>query len=138
MNAQLEDDAPPAAAAQRFDPRTRLLLEGPKGILGFKPNWQPEDHRSFFTAPEGWGLFVQHRKKGEQSARIEVRHGRLRIRELVFALPKAGQATAVVTVSGQPVATTVQQSGSEVRLIFKQEAVVPEAGAVDVTLRWPA
>ena len=28
-----------------------LILDGPKGILGFKPNWQPNDHRSFFTAP---------------------------------------------------------------------------------------
>ena len=41
-----------------------LVLEGPKGILGFKPHWQPEDHRSFYTAPEGWGLFVQQRKAG--------------------------------------------------------------------------
>ena len=31
-----------------------LVLDGPAGILGFKPNWHPEDHRSFFTAPEGW------------------------------------------------------------------------------------
>ena len=115
-----------------------LVLEGPKGILGFKPNWQPEDHRSFFTAPEGWGLFVQKRKKGEQTARIEVRHGKLRVRELVFALPKAAPATAVVTVSGQPVSATVQQSGAEVRLILKQEALVPEAAAVEVALRWPA
>ena len=66
-----------------------LVLEGPKGILGFKPRWQPEDHRSFFTAPEGWGLFVQQRKPGEQTARIEVRHGRLKVRELVFELPQA-------------------------------------------------
>ena len=42
-----------------------LVLEGPRGLLGFKPNWQPEDHRSFFTAPEGWGLFVQRREPGQ-------------------------------------------------------------------------
>ncbi len=65
-----------------------LVLEGPKGLLGFKPHWQPEDHRSLFTAPEGWGLFVQQRKDKEQTERIEVRHGRLRVKELVFALPQ--------------------------------------------------
>ena len=31
------------------------------------------------TAPEGWGLFVQQRKAGEQTERIEVRHGQLRL-----------------------------------------------------------
>ena len=39
------------------------VLDGPKGILGFKPKWQPEDHRSFYTAPEGWGLFIQQRRR---------------------------------------------------------------------------
>ena len=32
-----------------------LVLEGPQGMLGFKPKWQPEDHRSFFTAAGGLG-----------------------------------------------------------------------------------
>ena len=81
-----------------------LVLEGPKGLLGFKPHWQPEDHRSFFTAPEGWGLFIQQRKGKEQTERIEVRHGRLQVKELVFALPKDAAATATVKISGQPVA----------------------------------
>ena len=36
-----------------------LLLEGPRGLLGFRPKWQPEDHRSFFNTAESWGLFVQ-------------------------------------------------------------------------------
>ena len=32
-----------------------LVLEGPKGILGFKPNWQPEDHRSLLHRAGGLG-----------------------------------------------------------------------------------
>jgi non-lysosomal glucosylceramidase len=115
-----------------------LLLEGPKGILGFKPRWQPEDHRSFFTAPEGWGLFVQHRKPGEQTARIEVRHGRLKLRELAFELRKAAPATAIVNVGGKPVAAALHQAGNEVRLVLEQEAIVPEGSAVDVSLRQTA
>ncbi len=113
-----------------------LVLEGPKGILGFKPHWQPEDHRSFYTAPEGWGLFVQQRKPGEQTERIEVRHGRLRLRELVFELPKDTEATATVVIAGQPVAATLQRSGTEVRLVLEKETVVPEGTAVEVRLQW--
>jgi uncharacterized protein (DUF608 family) len=77
-----------------------LVLEGPKGLLGFKPNWQPENHRSLFTAPESWGLFVQQRKDKTQTEQVEVRHGRLRVKELVFALPSDAAATATVQVSG--------------------------------------
>lgn len=113
-----------------------LVQEGPKGILGFKPKWQPEDHRSFYTAPEGWGLFVQRRTDREQTERIDVRHGRLRLKELVFALPKAVDATAVVQVAGQPATATLQRTDSEVRLVLNQETVVSEGEAVEVALRW--
>ena len=115
-----------------------LVLEGPKGMLGCKPHWQPEDHRSFFTAPEGWGLFVQQRHGNQQTERIEVRHGRLRLAELVFALPKDAAATATVKISGQPVAATVKQTGAEVRLALAQETVVAEGSAVEIALRWDA
>jgi hypothetical protein len=115
-----------------------LVLEGPKGILGFKPHWQPEDHRSFYTAPEGWGLFVQQRRDGQQTERIDVRHGRLRLKELVFALPGSSPATAAVSVSGQTVAAMLQQAESEVRLALNQELIVPEGAAVEVTFRWTA
>ena len=114
-----------------------LVLDGPQGVLGFKPRWQPEDHRSFYTAPEGWGLFVQRRQPHEQTARIEVRHGRLRLAELVLALPTPAPATAVVTVAQRPVAVAVRQHDDEVRLTFAQAVVVPEGAAVEVVLRWP-
>ncbi len=115
-----------------------LVLEGPKGILGFKPSWQPEDHRSFFTAPEGWGLFIQQRKDKEQTERIEVRHGRLRVKEFIFALPKDAAATATVKIAGQPAAAALERTGAEVRLVLAQEAVVAEGSVVEIAFRWEA
>ena len=41
------------------------------------------------------------------------------------------------TVAGQPVAVSLNQHGDEVRLILKQEAIVPEAAAIEVNFRWP-
>jgi uncharacterized protein (DUF608 family) len=115
-----------------------LVLEGPKGLLGFKPHWQPEDHRSFFTAPEGWGLFIQQRKDKEQTERIEVRHGRLRVKELVFALAKDAAATATVKIGGQAVAAALEQAGVEVKLVLAQEAVVAEGTVLEIILRHEA
>jgi hypothetical protein len=113
------------------------ILEGPKGILGFKPRWQPEDHRSFYTAPEGWGLFIQRREGKQQTERIEVRHGRLRLKELVFELPPdAANPTATATAGGKPVNVAAKLSGNEVRLALDGECVVSEGEAIEIALRW--
>jgi uncharacterized protein (DUF608 family) len=117
-----------------------LVLDGPTGLLGFKPKWQPEDHRSFYTAPEGWGLFVQSRRQGGQTERIEVRHGRLSVKELVFELPAAagaaGAPTATVTTAGQAITATVKREGAEIRLTFPQPLAVPEGQAIEVAMKW--
>ena len=112
-----------------------IVLEGPQGILGFKPKWQPADHRSFFTAPEGWGLFVQQSTARQQLERIEVRHGRLQVQELVFVLPEAGPATAAVSISGRPVNASLRQQEREVRVVLEQETVVPEGDVIEVRLQ---
>lgn len=113
------------------------VLEGPKGILGFKPRWQPEDHRSFYTAPEAWGLFVQRREGKQQTERIEVRHGRLCLKELVFELPPdATTPTATATAGGKPLNVSVKSNGAEVRLSLAAECVVTEGDAVEIVLRW--
>ena len=113
-----------------------LVLEGPAGVIGFKPKWQPADHRSFFTAPEGWGLFVQSRTDGVQSERIEVRHGRLRVRQLVFELPAhVGEAQATTLIDGEPVETAIQREGTEIRITLASPALLKEGSRIDVTLK---
>ncbi|MDH7571073.1 MAG: glucosylceramidase, partial [Armatimonadota bacterium] len=110
-----------------------LVLDGPAGVLGFRPNWRPEEHRSFFTAPEGWGLFVQTRAGGRQKERIEVRYGRLRLAELLFSLPpEIPAAGALVTVGGRPVAASFQREGDTVRLRVKSPVTVREGDVVEV------
>ena len=111
------------------------ILEGPAGVLGFKPNWQPEDHRSFFTAPEGWGLFVQQQNEKTQTQRVEVRHGCLRLKTLVFSAPHPVTTAVVVTVDGKPVPANLQQADEEVRITLAKETVVPEGSALEVALK---
>ncbi len=112
------------------------LLDGPAGLLGFKPRWQPADHRSFFTAPEGWGLFIQQRDGAVQRERIEVRHGRLRLRTLVFELPDAaGDPEAVVRLGAKAVPAAAHRSGLEIRLDLPETLEVAEGQAVEVECR---
>ncbi len=114
-----------------------LILDGPTGLLGFKPNWKPEDHRSFFTAPEGWGLFVQTRKPGVQTDHIEVRDGKVRLHELVFAVPaRTGEAKFSLAIDGKPISAKATRNGEEVRLQLARPAVVAEGSSADVTLTW--
>ncbi len=114
-----------------------LVLDGPAGVLGFKPCWQPEDHRSFFTAPEGWGLFVQKREGNAQHERIELRHGRLQLAELVFEVPSTEKEPAVhVRVGDRAVNASLKRDRTEVRLSLAESARVLEGQAVEVTLHW--
>jgi hypothetical protein len=74
-----------------------FIYDGPAAVIGFKPIWEPQDHVSFFTAAEGWGLFSQKRNGDIQTHRIEVAHGRLTVRSLLFKLP-AGTIPVKVSV----------------------------------------
>jgi len=79
-----------------------FIYDGPAGVIGFKPVWNAEDHASFFTAAESWGLFKQKREGTQQRETIDVRWGQLCVRELVFAIPKQFKLSSVrVTVAGR-------------------------------------
>jgi non-lysosomal glucosylceramidase len=56
--------------------------DAPTASIGFAPVWKPDDHVSFFTGAEGWGLFTQKRSGGAQENTLDVALGRLTLREL--------------------------------------------------------
>ena len=112
-----------------------LILDGPAGVIGFKPHWQPEDHRSFFTAPEGWGLFIQNRGFTAQMEDIQVRHGKLVVRELVFEVVQGlTNPKASVSVGGRSVSARLTKAGNEVRIRLAEKVTVPEGKSLSVIL----
>lgn len=68
---------------------------GPKGHLGFAPRLTPEDFRAAFTTAEGWGTFRQARSGDSQTEAIELKHGKLRLRSLAFALAENAKPKTV-------------------------------------------
>jgi non-lysosomal glucosylceramidase len=84
---------------------------GPAGHLGFAPKLTPENFKAPFTAAEGWGTYHQQVLENRSfTARITVRHGRLRLRTLSFALPDG------VTPDGVAVALETRAADCEMEI----------------------
>ena len=64
-----------------------FIYDGPAQTIGFCPTWKPDDHVSFFTAAEGWGVFYQKREPGRQVDTIELRWGQLPLAKFITQLP---------------------------------------------------
>jgi uncharacterized protein (DUF608 family) len=86
--------------------------DGPQRRIGFAPVWQPEHHASFFTYPDGFGLFVQMRDARSQSCSLKLYGGEIELQTLDFKLPVAGAgATCAVQLNGRTVASRMTTSG---------------------------
>jgi len=59
-----------------------FMYDGPQQSITFKPVWQPENHKSFFSASEGWGLFTQTQSKSGQTDVIAVKYGIVTVRQI--------------------------------------------------------
>ncbi|GAB6184857.1 GH116 family glycosyl-hydrolase [Thermopirellula anaerolimosa] len=113
-----------------------LIMDGPAKTVGFLPVWRPEDHVSFFTGPEGWGLYRQTRKEAEWTFRIEMRYGVLDVGRFIGALPPGTRAAAVrATVDDQETPTTVSDTDGRLVLLFPEPLRLEANQRLDVTVR---
>ncbi len=114
-----------------------FLYDGPGAVIGFKPVWQPEDHASFFTAAQGWGIFTQQRQGNRQIERIDVKYGSLRIKTLVFKLPGAEKLKNVaVTLAGRKLRAKAEQEGNQITIVAAQDIVVSAGEAIEVNMEF--
>jgi len=112
---------------------------GPRGRMGFDPRLTPDDHRSFFSAAEGWGTFSQKREAKRQENRIDLKWGRLKLSELALGLPEgAGAATAKVTrgADGKAVAAKTKTAGGKLVVTFEPALDLQAADAIQVVTTW--
>ncbi|PQV49003.1 uncharacterized protein (DUF608 family) [Jejuia pallidilutea] len=85
---------------------------GPEGKLAFGPRMKQDYFKAGFTTAEGWGQFTQKIDAGKLVAGIDLRYGKLKLKE--FALDKV--ENIVVT------SATVELDGKRVDASFKAEA----------------
>jgi non-lysosomal glucosylceramidase len=114
-----------------------FVYDGPAGRLGFTPRWQADNFRAFFTAALGWGTLEQTRARQSQSNHIHVKHGEVRLRELVFELPReAHAATAHVELAGQRLDAQLPTSGSRMAAVLAKPIDVRAGQTLSVHFGW--
>jgi uncharacterized protein (DUF608 family) len=112
------------------------VYDGPAGLVGFKPVWRADDHTSFFTGAEGWGVFTQRHKANAQTERIELRYGKVRVRSLAFRIPgKSDSVMATVLHNRQEIPATHTAEDGEVTITLKRPVVVRAGESLVVELR---
>lgn len=112
-----------------------FVYDGPAGVLGFRPIWKPEDHVSFFTAAEGWGVFSQRRTANTQTARIEVRYGAVHLDTLVLQLPEGTMPDRVALHwRNQAVPVHVAMVGTDLRVKLTKPARIQSGDSLVATV----
>ncbi|HUT79333.1 MAG TPA: glucosylceramidase, partial [Polyangia bacterium] len=114
-----------------------FVYDGPAGAIGFRPAWKPEEHASFFSGAEGWGLFTQKRAGRTQTERLDVRYGKLRVRTLLFELPENAKPTKVsVAVGGRAIRLTHKLKDAALTISLPAEVTVGKGSAMTAEIRW--
>ncbi len=111
-------------------------VDGPGAVIGFSPVWKPEDHASFFTAAQGWGLFEQSRNGAGQTDRISVKFGRLVLRALAFTLGENVKPSAVeVLLGGRALKASHALEGNRLTVSLSSEAALQAGQTLEVSIK---
>lgn len=119
-------------AAQGF------TIRGPQGRIGFDPRLTPENHRSFFTVPEGWGTFEQKRTASSQTDALRLAYGQFALKRIELTLPEGVTAKTVKAVlGGLPLRPLFTQKGTRLTLsILTEPAVLAPDRPFTVEIGW--
>ena len=81
----------------------------------------PDNFKAPFTAAEGWGTLAQKVADGQQSASIELRYGKLHLKQLALdSVPGTQASKPVVTLDGRNIDTQFQRDGARTIIRFPE------------------
>jgi uncharacterized protein (DUF608 family) len=108
---------------------------GPKGHLGFAPRLTPEKFRAAFTTAQGWGTFEQIRSETEQTVRLVLKWGQLRLASLGLEVPPDKKVARVaLKLNGRISEVPFMQEGSRLRVSLPASFELNEGQAAEWTL----
>jgi hypothetical protein len=115
-----------------------FIYDGPRSIIGFTPRYTPDDFRAYFSGAEGWGTFTQKRADRRQTDTLDVKYGRLTVKELVFALPEnVPNATSItVSVGGATTKATFAMAGNQLRVTLAEPVTLAEDQKLEAEIAW--
>lgn len=118
-------------AAQGF------VFDGPAGVIGFGPAWNPQDHRSFFTTAAGYGTYAQKRREREQVMTLHLRFGELTLRSWRAVLPEGVRATQVtLQLKSENLAIATQQDGGQLSVNLSQSLHLKAGETLMLSVKW--
>ena len=113
-----------------------FIYDGPAGVIGFKPVWKPQDHVSFFTAAQGWGLFTQNRSEHTQTEQIELKYGQLKVARLLFELAEGERPVSVsALVDNRQVPVSFVFDARQLQVILKQPIILQADSPLQVNVK---
>lgn len=113
------------------------LYDGPQELIGFAPNYKPDNFESFFTAAEGWGNLTQKRSGNTQQSKIEVRWGHVPVKTFVAGLPQGKTLkSAKMMVDGQVVEAQTKQTGMRVSFALSTPADLTAGKNIEANIEW--
>ncbi|HEV2437165.1 MAG TPA: GH116 family glycosyl-hydrolase [Verrucomicrobiae bacterium] len=111
--------------------------DGPECALGFSPRYNPDDFKSFFCAPEGWGSFTQRLEGNAQQVRMNVNRGTVRVKTLSLATANNSRpATVAAFADGERRSADFRVNGGTVKIDFGEPLVVKEREELQITISY--
>ena len=110
-----------------------FIYDGPKDKIGFLPKWQPEDHQSFFTASQGWGVFSQKYLTDGMEAKIDVRYGQVDIQTIVLELENSDLDVIEVKVN-ESNDLTFDLDGNAITISLDQKISALASESIDILI----
>ena len=111
-----------------------FIYDGPAGVIGFRPRFKSENHASFFTGAEAFGLFKQVIEAGKLTASIEVSDGTLRLNEVVLAFKDQQPESARVTIDGKGIDAQLEVKDGDVHLKLPKPITLKSDQQLDMKL----
>lgn len=96
---------------------------GPKGYIAFSPRLLTDDgyYRTAFIAAEGWGTFDLKRSDLNQSCKLTLKWGKLRLSSFGVSIPECWKEVKVnLRVNGSPVRIRYVQEGTRLKVSFDE------------------
>jgi non-lysosomal glucosylceramidase len=110
--------------------------DGPQGLLHFAPRFHPEEFRSFFSGPEGWGYIAQEANAGMQKVSLGVDGGQVSLQTLRLDLIGSGKASKAATaISGRSIPASLQIKDGRAQISFgREKIIIHRSEKLEVTL----
>ena len=104
--------------------------DGPAGRIGFAPVLTPENHKSFFTAAEGYGLYFQTLEGNSLKASIDLKEGQLRLTQVDLASP--GGKSVQVMLDGKALEADSGAKDGTLRIALKKPLILKAGQKLDI------